>query len=128
MQKVPVKTTDTKVRGLWRNRLRSGTVPTGELQQDRARVQQLLLMAQQKTLQISEALKSKAAAQTKLQRQLADAFKKTAGSGHQKALARARMELENHLHHAMNELDTRKTELREIYREVRCIKDLVRKA
>lgn len=129
MQKTPAKDMHTKKRGLWTAKLRAEPSFRGELTDNRARLGQLIATAQEKTLQISAIIKEKVNEQTKLKKQLDAAFKKTpAIIAHQKVLAKTRMDLENHLHHTMRELDNKKTELKEIYHEVSCIKEHLRKS
>ena len=122
MQKIPAKDMHTKKRGLWTEKLRAEPSFRGELTENRVRLAQLITTAQEKTLQISAILKEKVNEQTKLKKQLDAAFKKTPAIAHQKALAKTRMDLENHLHHIMRELDHKKMELKKIRNEVTCTK------
>ncbi len=128
MQKTPAKDMHSKQRGLWTERLRAESGHHGELTENRARLGLLITTAQEKTLQISAMLREKANEQNTLKKRLDSVFKKTPVIAHQKALARTRMELENHLHHTMRELDLKKTELKKIYLEVNRIKDHLRKS
>lgn len=122
MQKTPVKGTHTRARGLWPHRSKVEAGTKGELTENRDRLGVLLLATNEKVHQISAILKEKAIEQARLKKDLQAAFKKTEATAHQKALARTRMELENHLHHTMRELDLKKNELKEICREVNSIK------
>jgi len=65
--------------------------------------------------------------QAELKRRLGAAYKKTPDIAHQKALARASMELESHLHHTMRELDLKKEELKKVHHEVNCLKERLKK-
>ncbi|MDO8804403.1 MAG: hypothetical protein Q7R35_08225 [Elusimicrobiota bacterium] len=127
MQKTPVKGTHTRPRGLWPHRPRTEPCTNGELTENRVRLNQLIATAQEKTLQVAAVMKEKISEQTKLKKDLDAAFKKTTGIAHQKALARTRTELENHLHHTMRELDLKKAELKTIYHELNGIKERLRK-
>jgi len=127
MQKTPVKDLHTNKRGLWTERLRVDPGLRGELTENHARLGSLLTTAQEKTLEIGTMLKEKINEQTKLKNQLETAFKKTPEIEHRKALAKTRMDLENHLHHTMRELDLKKNELKEIHHEVKRIKEYLRK-
>ncbi len=127
MQKTPVKDLHTNKRGLWTERLRVDPGLRGELTENHVRLGCLITTAQQKTLEISTMLKEKMNEQTKLKKQLETAFKKTPAIEHQKVLAKTRMDLENHLHHTMRELDLKKNELKKIHHEVNRIKEYLRK-
>ena len=126
MQKTPVKGTHTRARGLWPHRPRVEASTNGELTENRARLRLLFTTTEEKVLQISAIMREKAKEQAELKLKIDAAFKKTPEIAHQKALARARMELENHLHHTMRELDLKKKELKEIYHEVNSIKKHLR--
>lgn len=127
MQKTPVKGTHTRARGLWQHQPRVGASTNGELTEKRARLTYLITTTQEKVRQISAIMKEKTDEQTKLKKDFDIAFIKTTAIEHQKALARTRTELENHLHHTMRELDLKKMELKEIYHEVNSIKEHLRK-
>lgn len=127
MQKTPVKGTHTRPRGLWPYRPRTEPGTNRQLTENRVRLNQLIATAQEKTLQVAAIMKEKISEQTKLKRALDAAFKKTPGIAHQKALARTRTGLENHLHHTMRELDLKKAELKHIYHELNGIKARPRK-
>jgi len=127
MQKTPVKGTHSRPRGLWPHRPRTEPGTNGELTENRVRLNQLIAAAQEKTIEIADILKGKVGEQTRLKKDLDAAFKKIPGIAHQKALARTRMELENHLHHTMRELDLKKAELKSIYHELNGIKERLRK-
>lgn len=128
MQKTPSKDMHSKQRGLWTERTRVESGLRGELTENRARLGRLLTSAQERTLQIGAILREKANEQNTLKKRLDSVFKKTPAIAHRKALARTRMELENHLHHTMRELDLKRTELKKIYLEVNRIKDHLRKS
>ena len=127
MQKTPVKGTHTRARGLWQHRPRVEQSTNGELTEKRARLDTLIAATQEKVKQIGAIMKEKAIEQTELKKDFDASFIKTPGITHQKALARTRTELENHLHHTMRELDLKKSELKAIYHEVNSIKEHMRK-
>lgn len=128
MHKTPAKDMHTKKRGLWTERLRAKPGFRGELADYRERLGQMITTAQDKTLQISSILKEKIKEQTELKKKLIAGFKKTPEIAREKIFAKARMDLENHLHHTMRELDLKKKELKEIYHDVNCLKERIRKS
>ncbi len=77
MQKTPVKGTHTRPRGLWQHRPRIEPATNGQLAENRVRLNQLIAIAQEKTLQVAAIMKEKVSEQTKLKRDLDAAFKKT---------------------------------------------------
>jgi hypothetical protein len=127
MHKTPAIGTHTRPRGLWPNKLRVEPRLNGELNETRLHLGRLINTAQEKTNEIREMLKEKTCEQNLIEKELNAAFRKTPSPAHQKALARARMELENHLHHTMRELDLKKTELKHIFHKVSRMKEHLRK-
>ena len=127
MHKTPAKGTHTTARGLWQHRSRVEQSTTGELTEKRARLDTLIAATQEKVKQIGAIMKEKAGEQAELKKELTAAFVKTPGIEHQQALAKTKRKLENHLHYTMRELDLKKGELEEIFREVNSIKEHLRK-
>jgi hypothetical protein len=127
MNKTPVKGTHTRARGLWPNTLRITPRNNGELGETRARLGLLIASAQEKTGQISALLREKTGEQARIQRELTAAFSRNVTPAHHKALVRARIQLENHLRHTMQELETKRSELKKIYSKVNSIKEHIRK-
>jgi len=84
-------------------------------------------VAQERTLEIGIMLKEKVREQARLKRDLDSSFRKSHQIAHEKALSRTKMELENHLHHTMRELDLKKTELKHIFHKVNRMKEHLRK-
>ncbi len=127
MHKTPVAGTHTKARGLWQHRPRVEQSTNGEVTEKRARLSKLITATQEKVKEIGAIMKEKAVEQAELKKEFAAAFVKTPGIAHQKALAKTKRMLENHLHHTMCVLDLKKGELKEIFHEVNSIKEHLRK-
>ena len=126
MQKTPVKGTHNRARGLWPHRPKVEQDTRGVSLENQERLGVLLTATHEKVRQLSVIFSEKASEQAKLRKDFEAAYKKTPGIAHQKALARTKTELENHLHHTMQELDLKKKELKDIYREVNSIKKHLR--
>lgn len=127
MQKTPIKGTHTRPRGLWPNKLRIEPRRNGELLEKRADLARLLKAAREKTDQLSAILREKAVERNKIENEMKAAFRKPPSIAHQKALVKARMELENHFHRTMRELDLKKSELKKIYHKADRLKEHLRK-